>query len=431
MISPKMSNKSLALLGIIIILLWSTQFIATPASKYKRFKIVDANADVKKGAGTKTKPYKDLQYAIDHCSDGDTILIKPGVYTAEAHTFLEDLCGNCQNHLTNVTASRGFLVEGKGLTIIGVGPEEVKLITNAGYGVLFLNSRGSVISGVTIAGGKRDPDGAATDAAIVAKFSSVTVNNCLITGNTDFIDSVIVGIAGIAGREGANLIITRNRIIDNSWDGIALYRGAEAYISDNLIQKGRGVGIGITWDSYCVVTGNTISEYWKGIGSFGDAQALVKNNIVRDCLGWGIIASGSSYMDAANNVVYHNGNCGMAVWGEDAEGSFTNNIVVMNGWKEQWVAPGVGIQNFGGYKNFDISYNDVWGNQAGEYGDMPDLTGLKGNISLDPNFSAPDSGDFRLNVNSPCLDRGNPLISCPEGGISDMGIYSELRIWRN
>ena len=296
------------------------------------------------------------------------------------------------------------MIEGKGLIIIGAGADKVELVTNAGYGVLFLNSRGSSISGVTITGGKRDVDGAATDAAIVVKFSSVTVKNCLISGNTDFIDSVIVGIAGIVGREGSNLIITHNRIINNSWDGIALYRGAEAYISDNIIRQGRG--------------------------SFGDSQALVKNNIVRDCLGWGIIVSGSSYMDAANNVVYHNGNCGMAVWSEEAQGRFTNNIVARNGWKEQWVAPGVGIQNYGGYKNFDISYNDVWDNQAGEYGDMPDLTGKKGNISLNPNFVAPDSGDFGLNLNSSCIDRGNPLISDPDGSFSDMGVYPGLRVWK-
>jgi len=424
-----MSNRTLALLAMVIILLWATQFIFSPISRYKNLKVVDAGAKVKKGMGTKSKPYKDLQYAIDKCDDGDTILVMPGEYSAEAHTFLEDLCGNCQEHRRDLQATRGFLIEGKGLNIIGTDKEKVRLITNAGYGILFLNSRGSTIANVTITGGKRDADGAATDAAIVAKFSSLTIKNCLITDNSDFIDSVIVGIAGIVGREGSNLVIMGSQIINNSWDGIALYRGAEAYITGNTIRQGRGAGIGVTWDASSIITGNTIAEYWKGIGSFGSSQVIVKNNIVHNCLGWGIIASGSSFMDACNNVVYHNGNCGMAAWGAEAHGRFSGNIIALNGWKEQWVAPRVGLQNYGGYQNFEISYNNIWGNEEGSFGGMPDLTGKKGNISCDPKFIDPEKEDFKLSVNSPCIDKGNPQISDFDGSISDIGLNYSLWVW--
>ena len=424
-----MSNRTIAILGIVILLLLSTQVIFSPLVRPKHTKYVDANAESKKGSGSKSKPFKDLQYAIDKCEDGDTLFILPGEYKAVPRNFLEDLCGNAEIHATQVNATRGFLIEGKQLVIVGAGANEVKLITGAGYGVLFLNSHGSALTGVTVTGGIRDPDGNATDAGVVAKFSSVTITNCEIVDNTHQLDSVVVSIGGIIGREGSCLVITGNKIVNNGWDGIALYRGAEAYISDNTIKKGRGAGIGITWDAAALITGNQVSEYWKGIGSFGDSRVIARNNLVSDCLGWGIIANGSSCLDAVNNVVYHNGNCGLASWGENTSGRFANNIVVLNGWKEEWVAPGVGFQNFGGYENFQISCNNIWANEAGSFGGMPDLTGIDGNISVDPMFVNPSIGDFRLKLDSPCLKSGNPAISHPNGGRSDIGLYPGLREW--
>ncbi|MBC8204190.1 right-handed parallel beta-helix repeat-containing protein [bacterium] len=419
-----LSNRNIAILGFIIILLWFTQFLFSPSTDSPYVKYVDDLKGDEKGEGSRKEPFRNLQYAIDECDDGDTLVIKKGKYTAVPDTFIEELCGNCEKHNTPVIAIRGFILEGKRLTIKGSGADKTILQTNAGYGFLFLNSRGTQISGVTITGGRRDPDGNATDAGIVVKYSSVTIRDCRISDNTDFIDSVIVGIGGIIGREGSELFIFNNEILNNSWDGIALYRGSIAYIADNIIEKGRGAGIGITWDANAIILRNRITYYWKGIGSFGDSRALVKNNIVQDCLEWGIVAAGSSYMDACNNVVYHNGNCGMAAWSEDASGRFSNNIIVKNGWKEQWVAPGVGLQNYGGIENFIISHNNIWGNEAGNYGDMKDLTGVNGNISQDPSFVNTFSGDYHLKENSPCIDSGNPLITDSDGTVSDMGVYS-------
>jgi hypothetical protein len=232
---------------------------------------------------------------------------------------------------------------------------------------------------------------------------------------------VVVGIGGVMGREGAELFIINNRIENNTWDGVALYRGATAYIADNIINGGRGAGIGITWDATAVVVRNQVSNYWKGIGSFGDSRVLCSNNIVRDNLGWGVIATGTSYMDATNNVVYNNGNCGMAVWADECTGRFSNNVVVNNGWRDQWVCPCVGIWNYGTLYNFDISFNDIWSNKDGEYRDMPDYTDRNGNISVDPDFI--DTEEFHLSNNSPLKDTGNPLLTDPNGTRSDIGLY--------
>jgi hypothetical protein len=99
------------------------------------------------GDGSFAKPFQNLQTAIDSAKSGDEIFVQPGRYTAKPSPYIEDLCGNCLDARTRVNASRGFVIEGKAITIKGVDPDSVVLVTSAGYGVLFLDSWGSTIEG--------------------------------------------------------------------------------------------------------------------------------------------------------------------------------------------------------------------------------------------------------------------------------------------
>ena len=369
--------------------------------------------------------YNDLQTAINKAANNDTIIIAPGVYYSKSYAFPESLCGNCDNHITEVRATRGFLIQDKSLVIIGSGIDSTTLITNAGYGVLFLDSPGSLITRLKITGGKRDLDGTATDAGIVARNSRVTIASCLIADNIDRPDSLIIGIGGIIGREGAELTITGNEIFNNGWDGIALYRGATAIITDNTINGGRGVGIGITWDATAQIYRNTVTNYWKGVGAFGSTRVIAANNLVKDNLGWGIIVTGKAYLDATNNLVIRNGNCGLAMWSEESSGRFANNIVIDNGWREEWICPPVGFWNYGYRSKFIISHNNIFQNKDGEYRDMPDYTGKSGNISVDPLFVGED--DYHLQPQSPCINSGDSLITDNDGSVSDIGLYGGPR----
>jgi len=342
--------------------------------------------------------------------------------------YVEQVCGNCEKPLTEVRATSGFHVKDKRICIIGADADSTVLITNAGYGVLFEHSDGSYIGNLTITDGVRDPDGNATDAGVVVKHGRVTIEHCRIIDNDHRIDTVVVGIGGIMGREGASLLIQNNIMENNGWDGVALYRGAHAVIVDNIIKQGRGAGIGITWDASALVYRNRISEYWKGIGAFGTSMVDVRNNAVHDNLGWGVIVTGSAYMTVENNVIHHNGNCGFAAWSADARWTLSNNIITQNGWKEEWVCPGVGVwvnteseiqsESFSSRK---VHYNNVWGNQAGNYQGIDDQTGHNGNISEDPLFT--DTLLFALDSGSPCMDAGDPDIIDKDGSRSDMGMH--------
>lgn len=373
------------------------------------------------GTGTIAEPFGDLQHAIDVAKDGDVLKLAPGEYAAVAKPFIEDLCGNCTEHQTSVQAIRGFLIEGKALHIQGAGSDSTFLITNAGYGVLFLHSRGSIIEDVAITGGIRDSDGNATDAGIVTKFSTVEIRRCHICDNSDYIEAIVVGIGGIIGREDSELLIHDCRMTNNSWDGVALYRGATATIRDCVIDSGRGAGIGITWDASAICLRNRVSNYWKGIGSFGTSTVTARNNAVFDNLGWGIIATGESYLVAENNVVFRNGNCGMAIWSNECGGRIVNNIVTENGHRKEWVCPCVGLWSVGMAENWTIDFNNVWANYSGDFlGPLP-LARMRGALSKNPQFA--DTLDFHLTPSSPCIDTGDSTLTDPDGSRSDMGIF--------
>ena len=365
------------------------------------------------------EPGSDLQAVIDYAADGDTIVIGPKVFATSATPFVDSLCGNCTGHRTPVAAGYGFLIRNKSLHLVGDDRVRSILRTRAGYGVFFDNSPHSSIHNLTITGGMRDADGNATDAGIVVRNSRVRIIEVDIVDNGHRIDSVTVGIGGIVGREGAELTVDRCTIADNGWDGIALYRGASAVITDCTIKDGRGAGIGVTWDATCIVYRNTISGYWKGIGAFGTSWVVAHNNIVRDNLGWGMIATGSSFMDMANNLVYHNGNCGVAPWSTESRGRIINNIIIDNGWRKEWVCPCVGVWNYGDWAKWEFSHNIVWNNAEGNYHDIWDQSDIKGNLSVDPIFA--DHVSFILQADSPAIDAGHPELSDPDGTRSDIG----------
>jgi hypothetical protein len=371
----------------------------------------------------------DLQAVIDHASDGDTLRLGAKTFEASPRRFPDPLCGNCLDPQTGVAASCGFIIKGKGLVIVGADRDQTILVTKAGYGVYVENADGTVIRNLTVTGGVRDDDGNATDAAIVVRGSRVTVEEVTVRDNTNRSrdSSVVVGIGGVFGREGAEITIRDCQILNGGWDGIALYRGATAVISDCVIKQGRGAGIGVTWDAYCVAYRNEVTGFWKGIGSFGTSAVIASNNLVHDNLGWGIIGTGESTMEATNNVVHHNGNCGVAPWSTSSRGRFINNIITENGWRDQWVCPCVGVWNYGDWAKWVFRNNIVWGNKAGEYEAIWDQTDINGNLSSDPLFVGEQ--DFHLRAESPAWRAGDSTIYNRDGSRSHIGLYGGPRAW--
>lgn len=272
-----------------------------------------------------------LRRVTDAIDEGAEIRLLPGRYVLSAVEFVDSTCGNCENPAAMVPATYGLRLSGTRVRLVGAHADSVVIETNAGYGILFDDCRDCELRGITVTGGARDPDSRATDAAVVVRDSEVTLRDCVLRdnlGDSATVQQTVVGIAGIAGREGSYIDVEHCRIVRNSWDGIALYRGARARIHDNVIDGvdkarggqsggGRGVGIGLTWDAQADVIGNLVTRYWKGIGIFVDASATVRENVVEDVLTWGIAfwsaGRGMPVARIERNAVYLAGACGAMI----------------------------------------------------------------------------------------------------------------------
>ena len=229
-------------------------------------------------------------------------MLAPGDYTLAPAAIVEPTCCNCENPNTAVAVTVGLLVSGHGLHTEGAAGHGSVLRTRAGHGVFFRDCTDCRPEGVVVTEAFRDTSGNATDAAIVVQRSSVALERNWIVdniGDSTTVSRTIVGVAGIAVREGGRARIVGNRVERNSWDGIALYRDAEAQIVDNVIDGvdlavgkriggGRGVGIGCTWNAKAEIRGNLIRRYWKGIGLFLDADGVVQENVVTEIATWGL-----------------------------------------------------------------------------------------------------------------------------------------------
>jgi hypothetical protein len=294
-----------------------------------------------------------LARALAAAGHGPVVLqLAPGHYVLEPAAYVDPACGNCEDPSETVPTTLGLRVSGTGVVLRGSHADSVVIHTGAGYGVLFEDCAGCALSGVTVTGGARSPDGRATDAGIVVRRSDVVLERCAVrdnVGDSATVAATVVGIAGIAGREGSDLTVRGCSILRNSWDGIALYRGARATITDNVIDGvdaasgarvggGRGVGIGMTWDARATVERNLVRRYWKGIGVFVDADATLRENVVEDVLTWGIALWGPG--DAApsarieRNAVHGTGACGVFLdlpAGRGTPGSLVDNLVLRTG----------------------------------------------------------------------------------------------------
>jgi len=323
------------------------------------------------------------------------IKLAPGIYDLEAVTVIDESCGNCEEPDQPVEVTAGLIITGKNIKLTGPEDGSAIIVTNAGYGLFLLNCNNITLENLTIRGGIRDSSAQATDAAIVVKDSYAIIRNNLITdniGSAELISKNVVGVMGICGRERSRLEIYNNRILNNSWDGIALYRDSEAVIRENIIDgkagvdrpenTGRGVGIGVTWNAKAEITNNLIKNYWKGIGLFVDAQGAVKGNFIEECTTWGIslwdAGKGKPKGMIENNIIFDTGAMGAAITSatSDDPGYFKNNIIVKTGQDPAYDSPDYygfqcALAEHSIPENFEISGNIYYNNRRAT-DDLPD-----------------------------------------------------------
>lgn len=197
--------------------------------------------------------------------------------------------------------------------------------------------------------------------------------------------------------------------------GAGIVTSGSPTISDNIIrnntQGGGGAGAAIHGNcSSPTITSNLITEntadtqFLSGAVAFINCSSpYIANNVIWNNTGRGAInltlPTGNAPM-VLNNTIFSNSGAGIKIDSRVNQSAviIANNILSGNT---------TGIQiDFGTVEDLPtLVYNDVFGNSV-NYSGMPDITGVNGNVSVDPLFS----DEFHLDGNSPLIDAGSPTI---------------------
>ncbi len=391
-----------------------------------------------------------IQEALDLSMAGDTILVAPGTYTGPNNKNLDFF--------------------GKDLILIGTGGSEQTIIDCEfdGHGMNLISgeSAASLVQGFTITNGLEDDRGGGIQCYCDTHFIDIAlINNsanrggglAVSYGGSPLLENVLIqgnvgtgsGTAGGAyfcndshavlrnvifrENEGgggggvdicgaANTIVMENVLFENNVsreNGGGLYSSGSAVTLQDCIfrgnhaaGKGGGMRIGgstLTVDN-CRLEDNTADGQGGAIGAYWDHGSIFTNTLILNntaAFGGGLYAS--EYTDSANTVLRNvtfagnrsTSNAGSAicaVW--QAEIDLEECLITGN------LSGGALFTDYGAA--IYASCNNVFGNEGGNYGgDMPDQTGINGNISQDPLLCDLPEGDYTVADVSPCLPENN------------------------
>jgi hypothetical protein len=293
--------------------------------------------------------------------------------------------------------------------------------------------------------------------------NSAIVNHGFAPPDTNYPNNDHGDGGAIVAFQGCDTIITGNLIENNHADsyggGIHLRQWSNGLIEDNQLignNSALGAGLHITYTSAPTVRLNLIKRNIAGgLGGGGIyvyylSQPLIERNLIfnnTSSNGAGI----GVYYDSApvirNNLIYKN-NSGAGIRIVASSPAITHNTIASNylGGIDCYSAHNVIIENsiitsngsgwgiwvHGGSLPV-IKYNNLWDNQLGTCGpDIPDQTGINGNISANPNFVNTDSNDYHLSYTSLGINAGDPDYSPQpddtdyEGDSRLMGQYVDM-----
>ncbi|MDP2895346.1 MAG: choice-of-anchor Q domain-containing protein, partial [bacterium] len=359
---------------------------------------VDASV-VSSGDGTSWEtPFKTIQEGIDATSEGDAVIVGPGTYPESIQFKGTNILLTSTNPLDPDTVGQTLIHEsGPGAAVTFDGTEH----------------EGCVLRGFAIRDGYWRSGG-----AIDGNETLATIADNLITNNSASSEGgAIVGCHGVI----------RNNVISGNWGYYA--GGALAYcdgLIENNIITGNCVGPGGP-PSQSLSAGSgehptdVPTEVRPGAGLYR-CDGVIRNNVIVGnnargfnggifmIEGWGGGLAGCNGVIEGNVIRDNYADMGDGGGLYSCNGVIRNNTIVSNR-----------ADNGGGLSACDgiIRSCIVFGNTAPfagaqvhassdpTYSCIQDWTGGgEGNVNLDPRFVDAENGNFRLRVDSPCIDAG-------------------------
>jgi len=308
--------------------------------------------------------YETIQDAINSAWRGDTVLVQPGEYIENINFIGKEIT---VGSLYMTTGDEAYKSE----TIID-GDRGGSVVTfESGEGP------GAVLEGFTIRNGS----------GIRPEWSTYGGGIACLHNSTPTLKT---------------LVIVGNRA---TYGGGIYSRGWSRQVMESLEIR----------DNYAIYGGGIFVQH--GRYEFGNI-AILRNRA--DMSGGGIqIDAGAQAWLLNVTVSGNNAGSGGGILLRDSCRAQLQNAIIWDNTRDEIA--------FSGRDNPDyiaISYSDIMEGEDGvntnncgevEWGD--------GNIADDPLFVEPESGNWRLTPNSPCIDTGSPEIEDPDGSRSDMGAY--------
>lgn len=340
-----------------------------------------------------------IQDAVDAAVAGDEIVVADGTYA----TGSRSVAAGMENRVVVNKAVRIRSVNGPQFTIIQ-GAKATGTTNGPGAIRCVYLAAGATLSGFTLTNGATltiQDNRAANGGGAWCESSSSVLIDCVLGGNS----AHSIG-GGVYQGSLSNCTLVANS---------ATYGGGaySSVLSDCTVtgNAASSTGGGATWSTlnYCTVSTNTAGD------SGGGAESCQMNG----CILTGNLAGQGGGVTGGNLL-----NClltgNQAGRGGGAAGASLTNCTVVGNWATN---SGGGVY---GFDSFHIHFNCVlynciiYDNFAPLYPNSDGSTQYNccmpaeccvaygvGNITAEPRFVDPASGDFRLRSDSPCIDAGN------------------------
>jgi len=330
--------------------------------------------------------YPAIQAGIDAASEGDTVLVAPGVYS--------------ENLVLDTVSIMLVSTGGDSVTAITAQDPTVPIIQFTVYANNSSTVRGFTLRGSTVSG------------VFVPSENAPSFIDCTIR------DIHLEETGGGLHSRQSPCLIRKCRFINNTAMG--------------RISKGGGIYLAnadSTVIDSCVFDSNYAQDGGGAICVSGCAWVTINDNIVTnnstgDDWGGVIYTEWSTYLSICNNTIVGNHHLALHdVSRKDAAIGITvvyggairilNNIIAFN---EGWY----GIRIGGSPSDLRVEYNDVYRYLIDAYFNV---TPGPGSISVDPHFQSWSELDLRLRSSSACVDSGDPDAQYldPDGTRADMG----------
>ncbi|NIS15697.1 MAG: VWA domain-containing protein [Aliifodinibius sp.] len=410
--------------------------------------------------------YPSIQAGINASSNGDTVLVQPGLY-------MERISFKGRNivlaSLFDATGDTSYISS----TIIDGD--------SSGTVVTFNNSESNsaVITGFTIKHGYAMNGGGifCNGSQPTIQYNTISQNyaddngggiNCVIAKPYIYKNTIKENIGGDdGGDEGGgiscvycpDLVIMENDIFDNyaySGGGISCFE-SDPIISANVISNNlaeAGGGIGLCCGSNSSITGNLISNndaYNVGgaiYSNLGD-ESLIKDNIItgNEVINWGdggAICCNESNASIEKNLIFGNdaSRGGGLAFSANSNCSVINNTIAYNHAiygsaafcrleSDPLMEKCILAFNMGPSASVYCMENsnpvliccDVYGNEGGDWvGCIASQSGLNNNFSMDPVFCNAQEEIYNISVTSPCAPNNN---ECEDLIGSEEAIYCQ------